>query len=285
MGSKSACRLCATLYENKTLFHIFSKPGREKQLATTILRTFGIDVTERDVMPKVICRKCESFVNKMWNFRHNCQLSQLEIRQAISVKRMIKSPGTKPVKKQQTEESTDLKPQTSMFRRQLQFSKTPLVELPKTDVQPYRNIQPKPCTPSLSALSVIEVQSFQSVAKPHITTPTMTSREIEHMSVYDKKFDDVVTKSISTSQQNNLLRAVNTKQPHAVANVISEECPSIVLAVKIISLKSIENPCCGLLRRKENCSVLYGNTYDKLKDFAFENVWEEMKKISILLMF
>ena len=191
---------------------------------------------------------------------------------------MIKSPGTKPVKKQQTEESTDLKPPTSMFRRQLQFSKTPLVELPKTDVQPYRNIQPKPCTPSLSALSVIEVQSFQSVAKPHLTTPTMTSREIEHMSVYDKKFDDVVTKSISTSQQNNLLRAVNTKQPHAIANVISKECPSIVLAVKRISLKSIENTCCGLLRRKENCSVLYGNTYDKLKDFAFENVWEEMKK-------
>ena len=129
-------------------------------------------------------RKCENFVNKMWNFRHNCQLSQLEIRQALSVKRMIKSPGTKPVKKQQTEESTDLKPPTSMFRRQLQFIKTPLVELPKMDVQPYRNIQPKPCTPSLSALSVIEVQSFQSVAKPHLTTPTMTSKEIEHMSVY-----------------------------------------------------------------------------------------------------
>ena len=89
----------------------------------------------------------------------------------------------------------------------------------------------------------------------------MASREIEHMSVYDKKFDDGVTKSISTGQQNNILRAINTKQPLAIANIISKECPSIVLAVKIIVLKSIENTCCGLLTRKENCSVLYFTTY------------------------
>ena len=53
----------------------------------------------------------------------------------------------------------------------------------------------------------------------------------------------------STSQQNNILCALNTKQPLAIANVISKECPSIIL-------KSIENTCCGLLRRNENCSVL-----------------------------
>ena len=94
------CRLCAAEVETKRCSLIFSKSGFEKDLARICGRTCGIVVAENDGLPQAVCRKCETFIQKMWNFRKNCQKNQIKLRQSVSLKRMYKS----PIKKEDTEE-------------------------------------------------------------------------------------------------------------------------------------------------------------------------------------
>ena len=53
------------------------------------MQTCGIVIAETDYLKKVICQKCGSFVNKMWEFRQQTQEVQLTLRQQFSVKRGI----------------------------------------------------------------------------------------------------------------------------------------------------------------------------------------------------
>ena len=91
------CRLCNKSTDNNYLLKIFSKSGREKDLARKVDRTCGVIIQETDDLPKTICRNCDIFINKMWTYRQMCQNTQIEIRQSYSIKRMLTlSPSTVP---------------------------------------------------------------------------------------------------------------------------------------------------------------------------------------------
>lgn len=90
----SSCRLCSNSVSKSRLTHIFHKSGEGKNLARKVNTTCGIEVNDSDPWPKVICRTCVNFVEKMWTYRRACQESQIKLRQNISIKRMHLSPSS-----------------------------------------------------------------------------------------------------------------------------------------------------------------------------------------------
>ena len=103
-SSDPLCRLCNKNINGKHLLRIYSVSGKEKGLELKILHTCGIHTQENDYLPKVICRVCAGFNEKMGNFQNLCQKHQVELRPNISIKRVSKfSPSSaKPPGKRQT---------------------------------------------------------------------------------------------------------------------------------------------------------------------------------------
>ena len=85
----SVCRLCGGTYESRHMLRLLGKSGIEKNLPTKIHYACGITISEADCLPKLVCRKCESFVFKVSDFKQksgNIQ-NELELEQKCSVKR------------------------------------------------------------------------------------------------------------------------------------------------------------------------------------------------------
>ena len=102
-SSDPVCQLCNKNINGKHLLRIYSVSGKDKGLELKILHTCGIHTQENDYLPKVICRVCSGFNEKMWNFQNLCQKNQAELRQNISIKMVSKfSPSSaKPPGKRQ----------------------------------------------------------------------------------------------------------------------------------------------------------------------------------------
>ena len=65
----SACQLCGGAYESRHMLRIFGKSGIEKDLPAKIQDACGLSVSEDDRQTKLVCRKCETFVFKVSDFR------------------------------------------------------------------------------------------------------------------------------------------------------------------------------------------------------------------------
>ena len=63
---ENLCRLCGSA--EKGLIKIYTKIGPEKLLGLKITKARGIDLHQNQLLSSSICRNCELFVNKMWNF-------------------------------------------------------------------------------------------------------------------------------------------------------------------------------------------------------------------------
>ena len=127
------CRLCGNANETRHMLRIFSKSGKEKDLCFKVQKTCGIQITEDDTDSKVICRKCEAFVYKIYDFIQRGQAIQTQVQQTeYSVKRCVDlSPSS-----QQTTKRVPSAARTSA--RQLSFATAP------ADETPVRVLLPKP---------------------------------------------------------------------------------------------------------------------------------------------
>ena len=75
------CRLCETRTESRRLVRIFSATGSKKDWQTKISKTCGVMIAEEDYLPKVICRKCGIFIEKMFEFIQTCKTTQVTLTQ------------------------------------------------------------------------------------------------------------------------------------------------------------------------------------------------------------
>jgi hypothetical protein len=65
-----------------------------------ISTTCGVIIAEEDYLPKVICRKCGIFVEKMFEFIQTCKSSQVTLTQHYGMKRgTVTSPPYKQLAK------------------------------------------------------------------------------------------------------------------------------------------------------------------------------------------
>ncbi len=95
------CRLCETKTETRRLVRIFSTAGSKKDWQTKVSTTCGIMIAEEDYLPKVICRKCGIFVEKMFEFIQKCKSSQATLTQQYGMKRgtVTSPPYKQPAKR------------------------------------------------------------------------------------------------------------------------------------------------------------------------------------------
>lgn len=75
----------------------------------------------------------------------------------------------------------------------------------------------------------------------------------------------------------DIVRAANSQPAVVVADIIKKRCPSVLTALKLSITDEISTACQKLCRRTDG-SVLYGNSYESLRDFDFDRVWSEMEK-------
>lgn len=69
LDTDSSCRLCAQPYEvSHGGTKIFAKSGERKDLATKIENFLSIQISKDDGLPKCVCRKCESELQRWEKF-------------------------------------------------------------------------------------------------------------------------------------------------------------------------------------------------------------------------
>ena len=128
----SLCRLCKNPAPSKRLVRIFTKTGLEKDLQRRIVKCCGIVVEEQDVLPKSICRQCDLFISRIWEFRQQCNVNQVELRRTVSVKRLSSSP-LKPRENNRESEHTK-----TNSKKKLLFKKLPSIE--KENIESLQNL-------------------------------------------------------------------------------------------------------------------------------------------------
>ena len=83
----SRCRLCGNNMKSRHNQGMFSETKNVNEFINRIIRMCGVDITEHEPSPKVasyeVCRACDKFVEKMWNFRKSSQATQWELRNML----------------------------------------------------------------------------------------------------------------------------------------------------------------------------------------------------------
>lgn len=59
--------------------------------------------------------------------------------------------------------------------------------------------------------------------------------------------------------------------------IIKKHCPNVLSAIRLLNSEEGSTACKKLCRRLDG-SVLHGNNYESLKEFNFDNVWDEMER-------
>lgn len=72
-AKEGKCCLCNSDTLKSHLIRIYSVQGKQKEMERKVLRACGIDLAENDGFSNCICRKYESFVNKIWEYRQGIQ--------------------------------------------------------------------------------------------------------------------------------------------------------------------------------------------------------------------
>lgn len=85
---KTRCRLCNSNMKYRRNHEMFENEGKDIEFICKVSRTCGVDIIENEALPKLalaeICRVCEKFVVKMWDFRKLSEISQWEFRNMIT---------------------------------------------------------------------------------------------------------------------------------------------------------------------------------------------------------
>ena len=239
----SVCRLCGGAYESRHMLRVLSKSGIEKNLLAKIHYACGITISEADCLPKLVCRKCESFVFKVSDFKQksgNIQ-SELELEQKCSVKRCTElSPSCiQPSKRA----ATEIHEKTSA--KQLMFGQKPDQTNAGDHEEPMED----------KGLSAIGLNNAEDVEEPTLEVVCEQELEVD---------DDLI------------IGTLNSKSPSNVAEIISEHCPQVLSSLRFLISEEINTACQKLCRRSDG-SVLYGHSYQSLKDFSFDSVWNEIE--------
>ena len=119
----------------------------------------------------------------------------------------------------------------------------------------------------------------KTINKTLITKPCDNKIQASNntLSSYDKSHDIKVTEPINTIQEHKILSAVKTNQSLAIAEVISNNCPNIELAVKRKLLNNLNQPVTKLCVRKGKPTDLKNSQYEGLTEFHFNMVWKEIQ--------
>ena len=118
----------------------------------------------------------------------------------------------------------------------------------------------------------------------HFVKKTLFS--CETVSTYSETTETFIQESfkqiLNESQKQKIIQAAESKQAVVLAHIIKEYCP-IVLASLKKSMVDVSLSCKNLCKRSGG-SVLFGTTYESLKEFDFDLIWNEMAtKIPFLL--
>lgn len=81
---------------------------------------------------------------------------------------------------------------------------------------------------------------------------------------------------LTERQQQMITRALRSRDATVLAEVLKEHCPSVLSVMKKLLCKDVKQSCEKLCTRL-NGSVLYGKDFESLRDFDFNNIWEELK--------
>jgi hypothetical protein len=81
---------------------------------------------------------------------------------------------------------------------------------------------------------------------------------------------------LSDKQQQIISQAVNAKDTNVLAFIVKQHCENVVTALLKLLLKDVSLSSAKLCKRSQG-SVLYGNDYQSLKDFSYNNIWMELK--------
>ena len=81
---------------------------------------------------------------------------------------------------------------------------------------------------------------------------------------------------LSDKQQQMISRARNVKDTNVLAFIVKQHCENVVTALLKLLLKDVSLSSAKLCKRSQG-SVLYGNDYQSLKDFSYNNIWMELK--------
>lgn len=87
---------------------------------------------------------------------------------------------------------------------------------------------------------------------------------------------EVVCEQELQVNDNLIIRALNSKSPSNVAEIIREHCPHVLSSLRLLISEEINTACQKLCRRSDG-SVLYGHSYQSLKDISFDSVWNEIE--------
>ena len=88
---------------------------------------------------------------------------------------------------------------------------------------------------------------------------------------------------LNEGQKQKIIRAAESKQAVVLARIIKEYCPAVLVTLKKLITDDISSSCKHLCKRSGG-SVLFGTTYESLKEFDFDLVWNEVAtKIPFLL--
>ena len=236
----SVCRLCGDAYESRHMLRVLGKSGIDKNLPEKIHYACGITISEADCLPKLVCRRCESFVFKVSDFKQtsgNIQ-SELELEQKCSVKRCTElSPScTKPTKRA----ATEIHGKTSA--KQLVFGQK-------------------------------QFQTNEGDHEEPMEEESSSAPGLNNAEEVEESTPEVVCEQIN---DNLIIGALNSKSPSNVVEIIREHCPEVLSSLRLLISEEMNTACQKLCRRSDG-SVLYGHGYPSLKDFSFDSVWNEIE--------
>ena len=244
----SVCRLCGGAYESRHMLRVLGKSGIDKNLPAKIHHACEITISETDCLLKLVCRKCEAFVFKVSDFKQKSQNIQveLELQQKCSVKRCTElSPSCKQPAKRA---ATEIHGKTSA--KQLFFEEKPAQKNGGDHEEPMEG-------DSLTFLRLKNTEETEELT----TQVGVRDQDLQVDQVNDKQ----------------IMGVLNSKPPFNVAEIIRKYCPKVLSALKELISEEITTACQKLCRRSDG-SVLYGNSYESLKEFTFDSVWSEMER-------
>ena len=88
---------------------------------------------------------------------------------------------------------------------------------------------------------------------------------------------------ISEAQYNNLIRAIETKCPKAIAHILKKNCNSIFIELMKLIYEEVGDACSELCKLSKSPSVLSNMSYEGMSKFSLNDIWMEMKNIPILV--
>ena len=238
----SVCRLCGGAYESRHMLRVLGKSGIEKNLYAKIHHVCGITISESDCLPKLVCRNCEAFVFKVSDFKQKSAdvQSELVLEQNCSVKRCTElSPSCRQPSKRA---ATEIHGKTSA--KQLMFGHKPV----QSNEGDHEELMEEENSSAQNAKEVEDSNTLPEVVCDH------------ELQVND----------------NQIIGTLNSKPPSNVAEIIREHCPKVLSSLRLLISEEINTACQKLCRRLDG-SVLYGHSYDSLKDFNFDSVWNEIE--------